>query len=126
LEWQKRLREKPVQAPAVITSATYKAVIEKDLAKIRAEFKVNVPGKPWAELPISFGDAAIASLEGADENILMRGEGNGAYKLLIGKSGNHTIILNLVARVRTLPDGKQLAMTVPPVAVTTFELEIPE
>lgn len=126
LEWQKRLRDVPVKAPAVIASSAYRAVVEKELAKVRVELKVSVPGKPWAELPISFGDAAIASLEGADENILLRGDGNGAYKLLIGKSGNHTIVLNLVARVRTLPDGKQLAMTIPPVAVTTFELEIPE
>jgi hypothetical protein len=126
LEWQKRLREQPVKAPAVITSSAYKAVVEKELAKVRVELKVSVPGKPWAELPIAFGDAAIASLEGADENILLRGEGNGSYKLLIGKSGEHRVVLNLVARIRTLPDGKQLAMTVPPVAVTTFELEIPE
>ncbi|HVJ87033.1 MAG TPA: hypothetical protein VM452_15370 [Caulifigura sp.] len=126
LEWQKKLRDRPVVAPAVITSASYKAVVEKELAKIRAELKISVPGKPWAELPISFGDAAIASLEGADENILLRGEGNGGYKLLVGKTGDHTVVLNLVARVRTLPDGKQLAMAVPPVAVTTFELEVPE
>ena len=114
-----------MKAPAVITSSAYKAVVEKELAKVRVELKVSVPGKPWAELPIAFGDAAIASLEGADENILLRGEGNGAYKLLIGKSGEHTVVLNLVARVRTLPDGKQLAMTVPPVAVTRSQVKVP-
>jgi len=126
LQWQKQLREKPVQAPAVVTSVAYRVVVEKELAKVRAELKINAPGKPWAELPVSFGEAAIASIEGRDENLLLRGEGNGSYRLLIGKSGEHTVVLNLVARVRTLPDGKQLVMNVPAVAVTTFELEIPE
>ncbi|QDT54863.1 hypothetical protein Pan44_29020 [Caulifigura coniformis] len=126
LDWQKRLRDTPPQAPAVVTSAAYRVVVEKELAKVRAELKISAPGKPWAELPVSFGEAAIASIEGADENLLLRGEGNGSYRLLIGKSGEHTVVLNLVARIRTLPDGKQLVMNVPAVAVTTFEMEIPE
>ncbi len=105
LEWQKRLKDKPVEAPAVITSARYQATVEKDLARIRAELKVRVPGKPWAELPLSFGDAAIASLDEGDGSILLRADANGATRLLVGKSGEHTVVLQLVARVRTLPMG---------------------
>ena len=47
-------------------SSTYKAVVEKELARVRAELKVRVPGKPWAELPISFGDADEAIKIGND------------------------------------------------------------
>ena len=114
----------PVEA--VITQADYTATIEKDLARINAELTVNVLGEPWVEIPIRFGEAAVGSLQGAGENVLLRGTGDGAYSLLLGEKGEQTVTLELVARVHTSPDGREFTFDTPTVGVTTLEVVIPE
>jgi len=113
-------------AAAVITAAEYTAVVEKDLARIHAVLSVNVLGKPWVEVPLAFGDAAIGKFAGEDPNVILRGNGDGSYTLLLGTAGQHKVELDLVARVHALPDGRQIAFTTPPVAVTTFDLQVPD
>jgi hypothetical protein len=116
--------KKPVEA--VITSAAYTATIEKDLARIKAELTINVLGKPWVEVPIRFGEAAVGKVEGAGDKVLLRGTGDGAYSLLLGEAGEQKVTLELVARVRTSPDGREFAFESPTVGITTLELAIPE
>ena len=113
-------------AEAVITRSEYKGVIEEDLARLTATYTVNVLGEPWVELPITFGDAAVGKVEGAGEKVLLRGTGDGTYALLLGTKGEQTITLELVARVRTSPDGREFSLSVPPVGITTLELTVPE
>lgn len=128
-EWLKLWREEePAEraVDAVITAASYTATVEKDLARIRAELTVNVLGEPWAEVPIRFGDAAVGSVEGDAEDVLLRGTGDGTYSLLLGKSGEQHVVLELVARVRTSPDGRDFTFATPAVGITNFELLIPE
>ena len=57
----------PQKVDAVITAAAYTATIEKDLARIQARLTVNVLGKPWVEIPIRFGEAAVGKVEGAGD-----------------------------------------------------------
>lgn len=116
----------PKPASAVITSAEYTTIVEKDLARIHAVLTVNVLGRPWVEVPLTFGDAAVGKLVGEDPNILLRGNGDGSYTLLFGAAGQHRVELDLVTRVHALPDGRQIAFTTPAVAVTTFDLQIPD
>lgn len=132
LEEYQRLKaasEKPVQvAPAVsavVTRADYTATIEQDLARIRAELTVNVLGTPWVEVPIRFGDAAIGKLE-SGEQILLKGTGDGNYSLLFGKTGEQKVILELTARIRTSPEGREFAFDVPTTGITSFDITIPE
>jgi hypothetical protein len=113
-------------AGAVITSATYTAVVEKDIARIKAELVINVLGKPWVELPISFGEAAVGKIIGGGENVLLRGQPDGSMALLLGAAGEQKVELELIAKVHTLPDGRQLALATPPVAVTAFDLQLPD
>lgn len=113
-------------AGAVITSATYTAVVEKDIARIKAELVINVLGNPWVELPISFGDAAVGKITGGGENVLLKGQPDGSMALLLGAAGEQNVELELIAKVHTLPDGRQLAFTTPPVAVTAFDLQLPD
>lgn len=128
-DWLKLWRtEKPEEraVDAVITAASYTATVEKDLARIRAELTVNVLGEPWAEVPIRFGDAAVGSVGGNAQEVLLRGTGDGTYSLLLGKSGEQQVVLDLVARVRTSPDGRDFTFATPAVGITNFELVIPE
>jgi hypothetical protein len=124
-------QEQPAVAPveAVITSAGYRVQIDQDVARIEAEYSVRVLGKEWSQLPLKFGDAAVGSLThdaAADQKALLRATGDGTYSLLFPKPGNHTIKLQLAARVRSSPDGKSFELEVPAVGVTKFELTIPE
>ena len=110
----------------VITSATYSAKIEKDVAQISATLVVQVLDKGWVEVPVKFGEAAIGELSSDSGKVLLRGTGNGTYSLLLPTPGEHKVQLKLTARVRTAPEGKSLDMDVPPVGITTFELVVPE
>ncbi|MCA9027579.1 MAG: hypothetical protein KDA86_20385 [Planctomycetaceae bacterium] len=115
--------KKPVEA--VITSASYVATIEEDIARIRAELTINVVGQPWVEVPLEFGDAAVGSVDNGDGDVLLRGTGDGTYSLLFKKQGEQTVSLELTARVVTSPDGRQIDFDVPPSAITNFELSVP-
>ena len=115
--------QRPVAA--VISRADYRAKIVKDLANIEAKFTITVLGKPWAEVPLSFGDAAVGKMTASDDRILLRGTGEGKYALLLPSKGEHTVTLQLVSRVRTSPDGRSFALNCPAVGITNFELEIP-
>ena len=110
----------------VITSAAYSAKIEKDVAQVSATLVVQVLEKGWVEVPVKFGEAAIGKLTSDSGKVLLRGTGNGTYSLLLPTPGEHKVLLELTARVRTAPEGKSLDMDVPPVGITTFELVVPE
>lgn len=129
--WEKAFGDgmrKPDQPPVggVISSATYSAKIEKDVAQISATFLVQILEKGWAEIPVKFGEAAIGKLTSDSGKVLLRGTGNGTYSLLFPTPGEHKLQLELTARVRTAPDGKSLDLEVPPVGITNFELLVPE
>lgn len=110
---------------AVISRADYVGTVVKDLAHVKATFTVRVLGKPWAEIPLSFGDAAVGKMTASHESILLRGTGEGTYSLLLPESGEHTVTLELVSRIRTSPDGRSFSLQCPPVGITNFELTVP-
>ncbi len=61
---------------AVMMSTNWSAVVEKDLARITAEFKINVlKEEGWATLPVNFGAAAIGKVEPNDGSVLLKGAG---------------------------------------------------
>lgn len=111
---------------AVITKSSYVARVEGDLARINGDFTVQVLEKPWAEVEVDFGDAAVGKITSDGDRVLLRGIGDGKYALLFPETGTHELQLELVARVRTSPDGRSFDFTCPPVGITTFELMVPQ
>ena len=129
--WEQSLggmRSLPAKPPvsAVITESQYVARVEKDLALTRATLTVQVLDKPWAEVPIRFGDAAVGKVTSSNNQVLLRGVGEGSYSLLLPTKGEHKVQLELVSRIQTSPDGRSFVLQCPPVGITTFELSIPE
>lgn len=110
---------------AVITEAAYTGKITGDVAQIEAALTVQVLGKPWVELPIQFGDAAIGKVTSTDDKVLLQATGNGTYALLFPKAGEHKVRLELTARVRTSPDGRSVEIDCPASGITTFDLTVP-
>ena len=110
---------------AVLTEAKYTGTVEKDTAKVTAELTIRVLGKPWVELPVEFGDAAIGKITSPDNKVLLQATGNGKYTFLLPEAGEHKVQLDLVARVHASPDGRSLELAVPPASVTTVDLTVP-
>ena len=120
-----RTTKSPVSA--VITSAIYNADIEKSIARIKADFTVQVLTDGWAQVPLNFGAAAVGKMTVADESeALLRGTGNSAYLLMLNGKKEHSISIELMAKVSSSPDGKSFRVQVPPVGVTTLEVAVPE
>ncbi len=117
---------------AVITESRYVARVEKDLVRIQATFTVQVLDKPWAQVPVSFGDAAVGKIrtvgkaDDKTEQALLRGTGQGTYLLLLPTKGTHIVELELVAQVHTSPDGRSFRFNCPTVGITTFEMVVPD
>ncbi|MFK7822257.1 MAG: hypothetical protein AB8G99_26410, partial [Planctomycetaceae bacterium] len=110
----------------VITQAAYSTTIEGDVARVEVELKVLVTGKPWVRVPVSFGNAAIGKIKSDKGKVLLQGVGNGKYELLFSEPGEQTVNMEIVARVRTSPQGRSLVLDTPQVGITKFELTIPE
>jgi hypothetical protein len=117
----------PAKPPvnAVITEAVYTGKIAGDIAQIEAALTVQVLGKPWVELPVQFGDAAIGKVTSSDDKVLLQATGNGTYALLFPKGGEHKVRLELSAKVRTSPDGRSVEIDCPPSGITSFDLTVP-
>lgn len=112
---------------AVVTQSHYTATVDRSLLRIKASLKVQILGKPWVEVPIQFGNAAVGKLTVEDgKQVLLKGTGNGTYSLLFGQAGEHTVEIELAASIQTSPDGRNVDFNIPAVGVTTFELAIPE
>ena len=112
---------------AVITESHYTATVDRSLLRIKASLKIQVLGKPWVEVPIQFGNAAVGKLTVEDgKQVLLKGTGNGTYALLFGQAGEHSVEIELAASIDTSPDGRKVDFNIPAVGVTTFELAIPE
>jgi hypothetical protein len=110
---------------AVITEAAYTGKIAGDIAQIEAALTIQVLGKPWVEVPIQFGDAAIGKVTSTDDKVLLQATGNGTYALLFPKAGEHKVKLELSAKIRTSPDGRSIEVDCPPSGITSFDLTVP-
>ena len=116
---------KTAPVDGVITEAAYTARIDENLVRITARLTVQVLGKPWAEVPVGFGQAAIGRIDAGEGQVLLRGTGPGTYSLLFPEPGTHQVTIELSTRIRTSAVGNSFELACPTVGMTTFELVIP-
>jgi hypothetical protein len=116
----------PIKPPVagLISRADYSGKVEGDLVRLQATLTIEVLGDEWARLPVQFGDAAVGEAMSDDEDVLLRGVGDGKYELLAHGRGKHKISFELVARVQASADGKNFTINCPLVGVSNLELEI--
>lgn len=110
---------------AVLTRAAYSGVVEKDVARVVADFSVRVLQAGGAALPVRFGDAAIGKLTSEGDSVLLEATGEGEYSLNFPAAGEYRLQLELTLRVRTTPDGRSLELECPPAGVTKIDLQVP-
>ncbi|WP_437229333.1 hypothetical protein SH661x_001386 [Planctomicrobium sp. SH661] len=109
---------------ALISQADYEITVERDFARIKAQLKVHVMRQGWSELPVNFAGATIGSLS-SDDQVLMRGRGDGRNTLLFPKEGEYDVELQLAAPVHQSPEAKEIAFECPPVALTSVRFTAP-
>lgn len=120
--WKKR--NEPSASPAgVIKSADYVVKIDGDLARISATLKLQVLGDPWVWIGVKFGNASISKVGG--DNVLLQGVGPGEYKLLFDSQGEKTVQIELAVPVSQSPDGREFALNVPQVGISTLDITVP-
>ncbi len=113
-------------AKAVITSSSYRAEVEENVARIQCDLTIQVLGSPWVEVPLQFGDAAIGKVSSPKSKVFLRGTGKGSYSLLLSEKGEHQVKIELLTRVKNSPEGRSFQFVCPTVGITTLELLIPE
>lgn len=112
---------------AVMTSSSWNATVEKDLARVSVELNLNVmKADGWATLPITFGAAAIGKVEPNDGTVLLKGTGQGTYELLVKGAGQKAVKLELLATVSTSPEDRSFAIQCPPTGISELIVSIPE
>lgn len=113
-------------AKAVVTSSSYQAEIQENVARIQCDLTIQVLGDPWVEVPLQFGDAAIGKVNSQKSKVFLRGTGKGSYTLLLSEKGEHQVQIELLTRVKNSPEGRSFQFVCPTVGITTLELLIPE
>lgn len=121
-------KNRPDRPPvgAAITAASYTATIERDLARIQVTLTVQAIEKGWSSASVKFGEAAVGQMSSDSGDVLLVGIGNGQYSLLFPRAGQHTVQLELLAKVRNSPEGRSFELDVPPVAINSLEMVVAE
>jgi len=112
---------------AVITSSSWSATVEKDIARIVVELRINVLRESgWAVLPVTFGAAVIGKVEPDDGTVLLKGVGQGQYELLLKGAGAKTVKLELLTTVQTSPEDRSFVLDCPPTGIADLVVSLPE
>lgn len=112
---------------AVITSTLWSATVEKDVARLTLELRLNLlRADGWARIPLNFGAAAIGKMEPSDGSVLLKATAQGQYELLVRSPAPKSVQLELLVPVQTSPEDKSFAIDCPPAGISELSITIPE
>jgi len=114
-------------APYLISSAKFTGKVDSELARMKLELVVDILADGWVQVPIGLGDVAVSSVSAAKVKPapLLRVVG-GQYVLLTRGKGRQTLTVDFARQLATQPGLNVLGFKIPPAAITTLELTIPE
>ncbi len=119
------VREAPM--PYLVSSAKFTGKVDAELARMQLELVVDILADGWVEVPIGLGDVAVSAVSAGKAKTapLLRVVG-GQYVLLTRGKGRQTITVNFARQLTTKPGLNVLGFRIPPAAITTLELTIPD
>ncbi len=116
-----------VPQDAVITSTVWSATIEKDVARLTLDLRLNLlKTDGWATVPLNFGAAAIGKVEPSDGSVLLKATAQGQYELLVKAPSPKSVRFELLVPVQTSPEDKGFAVDCPPAGISELAVSIPE
>lgn len=112
---------------AIITSTLWTATVEKDVARIALDLRLNLlKSSGWATVPLNFGAAAVGRVEPADGSVLLKAVAQGQYELLIKAPDSKAVRIELLVPVQTSPEDKSFSIDCPPAGISELTVTIPE
>ncbi|MCS6851425.1 MAG: hypothetical protein NZ700_09700, partial [Gemmataceae bacterium] len=122
----KAQRQTPPRS-AQLVEARYRATLVDNALVGSASWKIIQSDPQGGILPIPVMNFALRRLHGPDDRNLFLGDskGNGPA-LFLDQPGEHLVVLDWSLRVNPLPAGLHCDLRLPPSAVATLELELPE
>ena len=104
--------------------------MKEKIATLRLELTLDILKDGWVQVPLGLGEVAVSSaaiIEAENTNTvpLLR-VANGEYILVAKGKGRYVLSLDFVRQLETQPGLAVLQCRVPPAAITTLELLIPE
>ncbi|MFM7040172.1 MAG: hypothetical protein ACKO2L_20900 [Planctomycetaceae bacterium] len=116
-----------VPQDAVITSTLWTATVEKDVARVALDLRLNLlKSSGWATVPLNFGAAAVGRVEPSDGSVLLKAVAQGQYELLIKAPDSKAVRIELLVPVQTSPEDKSFSIDCPPAGISELTVAIPE
>lgn len=118
---QKTAGEAKPPVPAILTRLEYTGDVGEDQAKLTARMFVDGLVEEWIQLPVSFPNAAVASVEGGT----LAAQAPGDYLLILKGKKLHEVVVQLSIPLQDTPEGKALQVRGPVAASTQLTLSVP-
>ncbi len=118
----------PLMVPpaAVVDSVRVRGSAEKDLAKLVIEFGITSTVDSPAWVPIRLDENMLIEVREGERKLDVRDlKGKGWQVELRGK-GQHTVRVDLLARLKASGDGYRLELAIPEAAQTQFQIDVPQ
>ena len=129
--WKKSNTEDPPPPPddppadSVLRAGSYKGEVVGDIARFEVEYEVESLAKGWTELALPLVGVAVEGVDLGDSGALLTAV-DGGYRLLLPAQGKARVALTFSVRITSSPGRKTLSFGLPPAAVSSVELSIPE
>ncbi|UCF17829.1 MAG: hypothetical protein JSW59_10260, partial [Phycisphaerales bacterium] len=114
----------------LISTARFKGQVEEEIASLKLELTIDILSDDWVRVPLGLREVAVSQAtlvdaENGKVTPLLRVE-DGRYILVARGRGRYVLALDFVRQLETQPGLAVLKYGIPPAAITTLELLIPE
>lgn len=114
----------------LISTARFQGKVKEELATFRLRLTIDILAEGWVQVPVGLGGVAVSEatlLEAGNTKIvpLLRVV-DGEYIFITKGKGRYVLALDFVRQLETKPGLAVLNYRIPPAAITTLELLIPE
>ena len=114
----------------LVSTARFQGNVKEQIATLHLELTIDILGEGWVQVPLGLGEVAVSAatvLESENTTTvpLLRVVDD-EYVLVTKGQGRYVLSLDFVRQLETQPGLAVLQCRVPPAAITTLELLIPE
>lgn len=115
----------PPPIPAAVTGAEYEGTVAGTVATFTARYDVQVLADGWTELPLDFGNLALARVDVAGPPGALLTAGQGGHRFLAPAPGTYRLTVQFATKVEEKPGIRAMTLTVPPAPRARFDLRLP-
>ena len=119
---QAKVAKPPVAA--VINQASYDVELGEKLAQVKVELKVRALAEGWSWLSLPFQSSALGDWTCDNDDAFLYATAPGQYLLQMPDAGEYTLKLTMECPVVATPEGNQVDLHFPSVALTTLKAKL--